>query len=150
MKRIMTVAIETLFMLTLFAAGWFALVVFQLLTNPIPHGNIGYKMRNKEVVMELGTKIIGDFGGYTELWNGEVITISTYDTGPTTPEVKVKWDNGSGAPLPDVYYESFYKREGRKDWSVGTADYGGRKTDFYYENFSEREGRNDYRVGTRD
>ena len=59
----------------------------------------------------------------------------------------VKWDNGSGAPLPDVYYESFYKREGRKDWSVGTADYGGRKTDFYYENFSEREGRNDYRVG---
>ena len=66
-----------------------------MLTNPIPHGNIGYKMRNKEVVMELGTKIIGDFGGYTELWNGEVITISTYDTGPTTPEVKVKWDNGS-------------------------------------------------------
>ena len=43
----------------------------------------------------LGTKIIGDFGGYTELWNGEVVTISTYDTGPTTPEVKVKWDNGS-------------------------------------------------------
>ena len=51
MKRIMTVAIETMFMLTLFAAGWFALVVFQLLTNPIPHGNIGYKMRNKEVIM---------------------------------------------------------------------------------------------------
>ncbi len=53
-------------------------------------------MRNKEVVMELGTKIIGDFGGYTELWNGEVVTISTYDTGPTTPEVKeIKWDDGS-------------------------------------------------------
>ena len=47
MKRIMTVAIETMFMLTLFAAGWFALVVFQLLTNPIPHGNIGSKMRTK-------------------------------------------------------------------------------------------------------
>jgi len=28
MKKIATVAIETLFMLTLFAAGWFALVVF--------------------------------------------------------------------------------------------------------------------------
>ena len=55
MKRIMTVAIETLFMLTLFAAGWFALVVFQLLTNPIPYGNIGYKMRNKEVVMTTNT-----------------------------------------------------------------------------------------------
>jgi hypothetical protein len=53
-------------------------------------------MRNKEVDMvELGTKIIGDFGGYTELYNGEVVTISTYDTGPTTPEVKVNWDNGS-------------------------------------------------------
>ena len=56
---------------------------------------------NKEVTfmlregVTLGTKIIGSFGGYTELWNGEVITISTYDTGPTTPEVKVKWDNGS-------------------------------------------------------
>ena len=45
--------------------------------------------------MELGTKIVGDFGGYTELWNGEVVTISTYDTGPSTPEVKVRWDNGS-------------------------------------------------------
>ena len=56
---------------------------------------LGIMMRNKEVVMELGTKIVGDFGGYTELWNGEVVTISTYDTGPTTPEVKVKWDNGS-------------------------------------------------------
>jgi len=28
MKKIATIAIETLFMLTLFAAGWFALVVF--------------------------------------------------------------------------------------------------------------------------
>jgi len=50
----------------------------------------------KEVEMvELGTKIIGDFGGYTELYNGEVVAISTYDTGPSTPEVKVKWENGS-------------------------------------------------------
>ena len=95
MKKIATIVIETMFMLTLFAAGWFALVVFQLLTNPIPHGNIGYKMRNKEVVMELGTKIIGDFGGYTELWNGEVVTIETFDVGPREKEVKVKWDNGS-------------------------------------------------------
>ena len=43
----------------------------------------------------LGTKIIGDFGGYTELWNGEVVTIETFDVGPTEKEVKVKWDNGS-------------------------------------------------------
>ena len=24
-------------------------------------------------MVTLGTKIIGDFGGYTELWNGEVV-----------------------------------------------------------------------------
>jgi hypothetical protein len=52
-------------------------------------------MRNKEVDMELGTKIIGNFGGYEPLWEGEIVTISTYDTGPTEPEVKVKWDNDS-------------------------------------------------------
>ena len=54
-------------------------------------------MRNKEVVMELtlGTKIIGDFGGYTELWNGEVVAVETFNVGPTEKEVKVKWDNGS-------------------------------------------------------
>ena len=46
-------------------------------------------------MVKLGTKVIGDFGGYTELWNGEVVTIETFDVGPTTPEVKVKWDNGS-------------------------------------------------------
>jgi len=55
-----------------------------------------YSDDDKEVDMvELGTKIIGDFGGYTELYNGEIVTISTYDTGPSTPEVKVVWDNGS-------------------------------------------------------
>ena len=37
--------------------------------------------------MELGTKIIGDFGGYGPLWNGEVVNIN--------PDmVKVKWDDG--------------------------------------------------------
>jgi len=54
----------------------------------------------KEVDMELGTKIIGDFGGYEPLWEGEIVTISTYDTGPTEPEVKVKWDNGSDTWVP--------------------------------------------------
>ena len=43
----------------------------------------------------LGTKIIGDFGGYTELWNGEVVAVETFNVGPTEKEVKVKWDNGS-------------------------------------------------------
>ena len=46
-------------------------------------------------MVELGTKIIGDFGGYTELYNGEVVTIETFDVGPREKEVKVKWDNGS-------------------------------------------------------
>ena len=43
----------------------------------------------------LGTKIIGDFGGYTELWNGEVVSVETFNVGPSIPEVKVRWDNGS-------------------------------------------------------
>jgi len=111
-----------------------------LLTNPIPHGNMVHKMRNKETDMTLekrietaiaenidpfttdadirffeteewndgmpvGTKIIGDFGGYEPLWEGEVIALSTgracssetLDVGNTTSEaeVRVKWDNGS-------------------------------------------------------
>ena len=55
--------------------------------------------------MPVGTKIIGDFGGYEPLWEGEVIALSTgracssetLDVGNTTPEaeVRVKWDNGS-------------------------------------------------------
>ena len=58
---------------------------------------------NAEVT--LGTKIIGDFGGYEPLWEGEVIDLSTgracssetLDVGNTTSEaeVRVKWDNGS-------------------------------------------------------
>ena len=46
-------------------------------------------------MVELGTKIIGDFGGYTELWNGEVVSVETFNVGPSIPEVKVRWDNGS-------------------------------------------------------
>ena len=46
-------------------------------------------------MVTLGTKIIGDFGGYTVLWNGEVVTIETFDVGPREAEVKVKWDNGT-------------------------------------------------------
>ena len=42
--------------------------------------------------MKLGTKIIGNFGGYTELWNGEVV-----ETDPLTKgcvgdyAIDVKW-----------------------------------------------------------
>jgi len=54
----------------------------------------------KRFVMELGTKIIGDFGGYGPLWNGEVVNrsyrgrrvIINKDFPPDM--VKVKWDNG--------------------------------------------------------
>ena len=46
-------------------------------------------------MIEVGTKIIGDFGGYTELYNGEVVTIQSFDVGPSVEEVKVNWDNGS-------------------------------------------------------
>jgi len=47
--------------------------------------------------VKLGTKIIGDFGGYTELWNGEVVTI---DTTYGESEVKVNWDTGSHTWIP--------------------------------------------------
>ena len=47
-------------------------------------------------MIEVGTKIIGDFGGYTELYNGEVVTIQSFDVGPSVhEEVKVNWPNGS-------------------------------------------------------
>ena len=52
-------------------------------------------MKNKgDIIMKLGTKIIGNFGGYTELWNGEVV-----DTDPLTKgcvgdyAIDVKWEN---------------------------------------------------------
>ncbi len=55
-----------------------------------------YSDDDKEVDMvELGTKIIGDFGGYSELYIGEVDSIETFDVGPREKEVRVKWDNGS-------------------------------------------------------
>ena len=52
-------------------------------------------------MIELGTKIIGDFGGYTELYNGEVVTIQDFDSKSgythrqSLKEVKVNWPNGS-------------------------------------------------------
>ena len=51
-----------------------------------------YMMRNKkEVIMKLGTKIIGDFGAMLPLWEGEIVTIdSTY--GSALEEAKIKWD----------------------------------------------------------
>jgi hypothetical protein len=52
-------------------------------------------MKNKgDIIMKLGTKIIGNFGGYTELWNGVVV-----DTDPLTKgcvgdyAIDVKWEN---------------------------------------------------------
>ena len=55
-----------------------------------------YSDDDKEVDMvELGAKIIGNFGAMIPLSFGEVVTIDSYYTGLSTPEVKVKWDNGS-------------------------------------------------------
>jgi len=45
--------------------------------------------------MEIGTKIIGNFGANIPLSFGEIVTISTYDTGAKAPEIKVKWENSS-------------------------------------------------------
>ena len=53
-------------------------------------------MRNeKDMNIELGTKIIGNYGAMIPLSFGEVISTQTYETGPSTAEVKVKWENGS-------------------------------------------------------
>ena len=56
---------------------------------------------DKEVDMiELGTKIIGDFGGYGPLWNGEVVNRSyrgrrvIINKEVTDYMVKVEWEDG--------------------------------------------------------
>ena len=46
-------------------------------------------------MIELGTKIIGNFGAMHPLSFGEVVTIETFDVGPHDNDVKVVWDNGS-------------------------------------------------------
>tara|TARA_Y100000592_G_C5301090_1_gene235538 strand:+ start:234 stop:488 length:255 start_codon:yes stop_codon:yes gene_type:complete len=53
-------------------------------------------MMRKEVEMvELGTKIIGNFGAMIPLSFGKVVTIETFETGPRDREVKVEWAHGS-------------------------------------------------------
>ena len=55
-----------------------------------------YSNDDKEVDMvELGTKIIGNFGAMIPLSFGEVVTIESFEVGPREKEVKVVWDNGS-------------------------------------------------------
>ena len=46
-------------------------------------------------MVELGTKIIGNFGAMIPLSFGEVVTIESFEVGPREREVIVKWDNGS-------------------------------------------------------
>ena len=47
-------------------------------------------------MVELGTKIIGNYGAMIPLWYGEVVVVETHhNIGPSDPEVKVRWDNGS-------------------------------------------------------
>ena len=43
----------------------------------------------------LGTKIIGDFGGYTELWNGEIVKVDKKTKLMDAYAIDVKWSNGS-------------------------------------------------------
>ena len=53
---------------------------------------------NDEAIIDdlwLGTKIIGDFGGYEPLWEGKVVAVECFNVGPAEKEVKVEWDNGS-------------------------------------------------------
>ena len=45
-------------------------------------------------MIKIGTKIIGDFGAYSELYNGEIVTIQPL-CAERGKQVKVNWDNGS-------------------------------------------------------
>ena len=46
-------------------------------------------------MVEVGTKIIGNFGAMIPLSFGEVVTIESLESDFETLDVKVKWDNGS-------------------------------------------------------
>ena len=46
-------------------------------------------------MIELGTKIIGNFGAMIPLSFGEVVTIESLESDCETLDVKVKWANGS-------------------------------------------------------
>ena len=46
-------------------------------------------------MIEVGTKIIGNFGALLPLSFGEVVTIESLESDFETLDVKVKWDNGS-------------------------------------------------------
>jgi hypothetical protein len=69
-------------------------VPFFALTNPIPYGSIIIVMRKEVDMVEVGTKIIGNFGAMIPLSFGEVVTIESFEVGPREREVIVKWDNG--------------------------------------------------------
>ena len=45
-------------------------------------------------MIEVGTKIIGNFGAMIPLSFGEVVAIETFDVDPRENEVKVVWDEG--------------------------------------------------------
>ncbi len=50
-------------------------------------------------MVALGTEIVGVFGALHFEWNGKVVGIYHHDRGPSDPEVKVEWDNGSETPM---------------------------------------------------
>ena len=48
-------------------------------------------------MVELGTKIIGNFGAMIPLWEGEVVTVAAFDgdlLGDGDKDIKVVWDDG--------------------------------------------------------
>ena len=51
-------------------------------------------MRKEVDMVEVGTKIIGNFGAMIPLSFGEVVTIESFEVGPRERAVIVKWDNG--------------------------------------------------------
>ena len=67
-----------------------------LLDKPCTAWYYAYSDDDKEVDMvELGTKIIGNFGAMIPLSFGKVVTIESFEVGPRDREVKVEWAHGS-------------------------------------------------------
>ena len=53
----------------------------------------------KEVIMKLGTKIIGNFGAMHPLWFGKIVKVDKKTKLMGDYAVDVKWSNGSGSKM---------------------------------------------------
>jgi len=55
----------------------------------------------KEVIMEIGTKIVGNFGAMIPLWFGEIVKVDKKTKLNGGYGIDVKWSNGSITKMMD-------------------------------------------------